>query len=964
MKRLAALLAIAIAIPFSAPAAAGSNLDADGNYIFAKPGDGGRSYVQTSRADYAKGNFQAEVTVTLKGGGGAGCAFFGIGCGQANPGEFQEPSTAPALYVRLAPGDFAGGAVSVSVNGREAKGDLAPTGDGTHRIRLTWDASRQRALFEIDSNWDGQSFRADSSATVDGTGVRFGDAARLFVGGANGVRFTGFATKTLAASDLKKADFGETFAGDPTAGTWLPVAGSAGPANSVAPAVDDFLKSLHGRLRLLGCWYHGAELAASRTFTNGTLRTDGSQWKCNARSVPLQGDVDAIDLELTFKLADGIAKSAGVAVAFDFADWSTHNYVLVPAAVYNGNRCRIVGRNYATGLDRSDLYRKDLPLTSCAIPQLSPNPEKPSKFEVSACNATTPALCFFSPKAKRGFMVLAEQGIRIGDRVIDHGFSVEENADRTAATLVISAPGVRERKPEFIGFSASPDRGINLKTGDEIKLKLRLYSFATPDIPGLLEKFMTVRKAATGANQPRDLLPASKVVDLMTARIDSRFHHGQDFKFYCPENAAWISFGWIGGLMDTFPMLVLGDQIHLDRVTRTFDFAIPRAQGKAGYYYGALNQDGTCFGREGYDEHPEICLTRKNGDVLFWMLKQFMLLKAQGKAAAIKPAWEASMKALADAFVTTWKNDGQWGNFVNIDTGAVAVYNTTGGAIAIGGLALASSYYHNPEYLRVATAAAEFYYQRDFVKQGQTTGACADILQNADSETAAGFMTALTALYETTGDAGWLEKSRNLANLAATWTVSYDYQLPPDCELAKLGAKLAGVVWASTQNKHGAPGFCTSSADSLFKIYRATGDRRYAELLRDVIHAHAEGIQPNGQISERLTYCDADSRGSRGSGSTGWNELNGILMAMEIPGIYVRNDRDEIYVFDPVGAAVVKRDHDGVTLKITNPTRFDAQVAVCTENEQQAQRPLGVTGFLGWRKVAVKSGETILVTLK
>ena len=122
-------------------------------------------------------------------------------------------------------------------------------------------------------------------------------------------------------------------------------------------------------------------------------------------------------------------------------------------------------------------------------------------------------------------------------------------------------------------------------------------------------------------------------------------------------------------------------------------------------------------------------------------------------------------------------------------------------------------------------------------------------------------MTSLMALHEITGEKRWLEMSRNLANLVATWTVSYDYELPKETELGALGAKLAGVYWASTQNKHGAPGICTSSGDALFKIYRATGDRRYAELLRDIAHAWQEGVKPGGGIGERLTYCDADSRG-------------------------------------------------------------------------------------------------------
>jgi hypothetical protein len=219
-------------------------------------------------------------------------------------------------------------------------------------------------------------------------------------------------------------------------------------------------------------------------------------------------------------------------------------------------------------------------------------------------------------------------------------------------------------------------------------------------------------------------------------------------------------------------------------------------------------------------------------------------------------------------------------------------------------------------------------------------------------------MTALMALYELTGDKAWLEKSRNLANLVATWTVSYDYELPGFTELGGLGAKLAGVYWASTQNKHGAPGICCSSGDPLFKIYRATGDARYAELLRDIVHAHGESIRPAGFTNERLTYCDADSRGSRGSYVTGWNELNGALMALEIPGIYLRTDADRFWVFDSVAARVLARNANGVRLEIKNPTQFDAHVSLFAENGSSSQTPQGYVAFLKWPKVEVKAGET------
>jgi len=382
-------------------------------------------------------------------------------------------------------------------------------------------------------------------------------------------------------------------------------------------------------------------------------------------------------------------------------------------------------------------------------------------------------------------------------------------------------------------------------------------------------------------------------------------------------------------------------------------FALP----PSGWFHYAIDDKGDVAFRE---PKKDMNLTRTHGDVLFWMVKQFQLLKAQGRGKAIRVEWEAAIKKLADAAVATWKREGQWGKMVNVRTGDVSEYNSSGGVMLIGGLALASSYFLNPEYLEVAKHAADFYYRRDFVKQGQTTGGCADILQNADSETAFGFCTALTALYDVTGDRAWLDRSRQLANLAATWTVSYDYELPKFTPLGALGTRLAGAVWASTQNKHSAPGYCTGSGDPLLKIYRATGDTRYPDLLRDILRAHDEAFYGGGG-TERLTYCDADSRGENYPGSNGWTECNGAMMALEIPGIYLRTDIDRCYVFDAIKAKVLSRNSDGVYVEITNPTKFTANVTIFAEGAAQAQRPQQPVAFLHWPKFEVKPGETKVI---
>lgn len=707
-------------------------------------------------------------------------------------------------------------------------------------------------------------------------------------------------------------------------------------------------------IRTLGCKYEGAKLKECQPLT-----PDSKDW-----SVKIVPDAEKGGKQYIFE-AKRAMQDVGVAVAFDQYNWCSDNYVMIPAVVYNGNRQRIVNREYATGLDKSDYRRKELALTSNPIPQLSPEFGAKSRLEVSVCNASTSVITYFDRKERKGTFLFTDQGIDWKGEIKDHALIVEESADRSMASMVISAPGVREYKPEFIGFSPSPDRGVSVKPGDKIVIRVAKIEFEANDVPVLLSRFMGERKLHTVEKAPRNLMPMSEVQTRMLRNIEERYHEGEKWQYYCPENADWMSYGWIGGLMNTYPMLALGDDFHLQRVANTFNFGLLNGYGKSGYYYDVLGADGKILYRDGSKLNPGIGLTRKNADVLYWMVKQFMLLKKQGKEDAILPEWEKQVKGLADAFVKTWNAEKTWGNYLDIETGEIAAYNTTGGAMAVGGLALASVYFKEPSYLEVARQAASAYYDH-FALVGFTSGGCGDILQNADSETAAAFMTALMTLYEVTEEETYLKQSADLANLCATWTVSFPYQLPDDTPLAKLGANLTGAVWASTQNKHGAPGFCTQSGDALFKLYRTTGNLLYADLLRDIIHAHAEGVQPNGKITERLTYCDADSRGSRGDGGkTGWNETNGALMALEIPGIYVRTDLGKAYTFDHVTVEEIKKAGNGTRMVLHNPTAFDATVTIFAENGEQAKMPLGDNAFLDWKqKVTVKAGKKVTVRIK
>lgn len=708
-------------------------------------------------------------------------------------------------------------------------------------------------------------------------------------------------------------------------------------------------------IRLLSCHYDKERLTSCEKIDD-----TNKEWEVQTKK---QNITDGELFVFRFKALKDMPES-GVAVAFDQYNWTSDNYVMIPASVYNGNRQRIVNRRYATGIDPSDYNMPDLALTSNPIPQLSPDFGSQSRLEISVCNTASPIIAILDRQKDEGILLLTDQGIERDGQTIDHGLIVEEALDRSIASFVVSAPGVREKKPEFIGFSRSPDRGLKIRRGDEITIRVTRLTYPCRNVPDLLEHFMHNRKRHIKCAPPRNLIPMSEVLSIMNRNIDMRYFKNDSVEFYRPETADWMSYGWIGGLINTYPMLALGDNEHLRRVACTFNFALPRAKGKSGYYYDILLPDGKVLNRDAAAVVPGITVTRRNADVLYWMIKQFNLMKSMGNGNLIRKQWEDDVQRLADAFVKTWDEEGTWGNYLYVETGKVAIFNTTSGAMAIGGLALAAEYYKQPDYLRVAEESAGDLY-RQYAIRGFTSGGCGDILQNSDSETAVALMTSLMTLYEITGKASYLRQSRDLANLCATWTVSFDYQLPENTPLAKLGANLTGAVWASTQNKHGAPGFCTQSGDALFKLYRATGDTLYAELLRDIIHAHAEGIQPNGKITERLTYCDADQRGSRADGwETGWNETNGALMALEIPGIYIRADLGNIYVFDHVEAKIIKNNSHKLALRIYNPTKYDAEITIFIENSKAAAKPLGDNSFLKWNdKIKIKAGETICYIL-
>ena len=183
-------------------------LDAAGGATFSGTGDAGRLYLRTKKNDFHASSFVAEVSVTLHGGGGPGCAFVGMGTGIPDAGGFNEPRTAPANYLRLAPSDFNSGGITLHNNSSVAAVTSSGPGNGNHRIRLIWDASTRRLQTMVDHNHAGRVFIRDSGLLnfSNTTGFAAGNS-RLFIGGAGGVSFGPLTVRTATAGDIASMDY-------------------------------------------------------------------------------------------------------------------------------------------------------------------------------------------------------------------------------------------------------------------------------------------------------------------------------------------------------------------------------------------------------------------------------------------------------------------------------------------------------------------------------------------------------------------------------------------------------------------------------------------------------------------------------------------------------------------------------------------------------------------------------------
>ncbi len=599
----------------------------------------------------------------------------------------------------------------------------------------------------------------------------------------------------------------------------------------------------------------------------------------------VHGTVSYTNHEVHF-IAAKKSDDAGFGVTLCFPSWEEGTYVFLPACAYDGNRFRRVMRRYPPMYQKEELGITPEPLMSF-VPALEPDGS--GKMEVTTGDCAVPCVGLFYPEKKQALFLFCEQQCK--DKNI--GFSIERGS------VTVQYPSMREScyihcvsKEEWGNF----DSGISVEAGEEITSKLLIKPYSCESIPQFYEIFFKIRKCLLSGDRAPNLY-SDELWDLMEWRFNTCNWGG---KFYADDyiltEDLW-SIGWTGGAMVTAALLKLGNELTRNRAIKTIDF-LTEHLAPCGYF--EQMKDSLPIGNTLKSEAMKDCtLVRRQGDVLYFLFKQFELTPPKKK-------WIAAAKRVSDALADLYEKYGDFGQFVNYKTGEMMYGGTTSAASVIGALALAWKHFGDERYLSIAKRAGEQYY-RNYVEKGLTYGGPEEAMCAPDSESAFAMVESMVVLYEIAQEEKWLTYAKDSVHLFSSWVVTYPYRFPKDSEFARLGINSVGSVFANVQNKHAAPGICTASGDVLYRLYTYTGNRDYLELLKDIVFfipqcvptaerpiytksKHPEGyppekqILPPGAINERVNMSDWEPNRVGGVfyGSCRWCEAAFLLSYSEL----------------------------------------------------------------------------------
>ena len=741
---------------------------------------------------------------------------------------------------------------------------------------------------------------------------------------------------------------------------FAPAPGVAAPTarNRVFDRLRDAQIDVSARVIVGG---HGREIVDVPLAGLRAARRAGRDGAITLAPTAVAGQTGALDLVSTVRAHD--ASLIDHRIALDFRAWSRDNYVVLPGAVYAGNRFQSRRAAYPPLLTEPADIGPHVPPIVPDIPRLSAG-SGPSALSLDAGALTIPALGVHLPAARLGVIWLPRT--TAGPAPI--ALAIAESDDRARATLTIGARG-----------------------RDEIPVRVHVFDCA--DVPALFERLHALRKELPGVTAPVNERPFSAAFAAHEARVNGRWLEKPGMLAVGDRASAYTTWqtGWCGGLATTLPLIAAGGKTSRERALATVAFALDGGQAPSGFFHGI--SDGKTWYDDGFSaplpgapaqtrparpqpspnkQARRLHLVRRTAETLTFLVKQIALLERRPelRGGGASEHWPEAARRAAEALAKLWERNKQLGQFVDIESGELIVGGSTSGGLAPAGLALAAAQLKEPRYLQVARAIGEHYYDR-FVRVGLTCGGPGDVLQAPDSQSAAALLDSFVTLYEATRDRVWIDRARAASHLLGSWVIARDAP-GAGSGCGGSGVRATGAVFWSAGSGHGSPGYVLSSGDALLRLYRATGDVTLLELLRDTVHNLAQYLpetderKPAGGDDASCSRADPGRWLTPGDSvvpTDGVFDAIGLLSYTEVPSVYVRPDTGFVFVFDHVTARIKERGRGRLAVAISNPTRAEATVRILAETAADADEPLRPGAVLDAQAVVVPAGGSVQVTV-
>lgn len=671
----------------------------------------------------------------------------------------------------------------------------------------------------------------------------------------------------------------------------------------------------------------------------------------------LKGDAEEFSCRILAEKAD--MKEGRIFLAAELPAFRDDWFIFIPSACYDGNRFNMVDVNFYPPKFFRDYVPRDPMVPGVVAKEV---PSLYNGFNRQVTDGSAPLIGIFMPDKKETFFLALEQDTLLGNNGIELTITEER-----ALQILVSFPSCRRR-----AFCAckNVDTAPSLHSGLEIKTTFQTRVMATENIEAFYKAFAQIRSLFPEQKAFRHYRSLSHAEEILLKMFEEvRFL--EEYGFYTKgRGQKRLELGWVSG-QEYSALFANGSETVRKQVMTQLETIFQGAPQKGGLFhpFADVQEDNKLRFRSinfPIVEGKNTTLARFECEILFFLTKLLRLLDES--KTAYPSEWKNALFEHAKTLENLYMEYGQFGNIIEDGTNKLILGGSGSGMLAPGAFAVAAEYFKEPGFLETARDSAKNYL-KDLRQKGYTYGGPGDAMNTPDSESAFSLLESLVTLAELdeANRQYWIREAEFCADYCASWVPAIAYKFPKGSMFDRLGLDCRGAVQANLQNQHGAPAACTNSSNAYFRLYRMTGEKRFMEILREIVHNCVQYIStentpiiakdgkplPAGDICEKVFFQDyAKMQGEISCFSGGWTEIAVLLTVTENPGIYCIPEKDLLFVMDHVDAVL-----EGDQLTVSNPFDYPVSVRVFAETEKEREKPFSFWPFQNFKKITLAGKE-------